>query len=293
MNRDKFLDGELTEERKNRLSGILDALKQKPSDSLSADENLLVSLIGSVLDDALSGVGALISSVASRGYRPEDDDSFCDVVVFVAAVGSKSGMPDCSLFLGDCLVHGRFGLQEDVDKGSVFWNRAMEQGDPRGALRFADFYGSLTDFKKEEIVLRYCIRAVLIKKNAEAFYRVGDFYFDGRVVGKDRAMAEQLYRRSYDLAKEEGRDLIRARAALRLAEAKKEKHARIYDASLALDNSKEVLACYTEAESIIKDCKTISGLLLKPDLERCRKGIKETKGMIDRLEGEEPAKGKA
>lgn len=284
MNREKFLDGAITEERKSWLSGILDSLNRKPADSLSSDENLLDLLIGSVMGDTPSGISTLIPLIASRGYKPEDGDTFCDVIVFAAAVGSKRGMPDCSLFLGDCLVHGRFGLQEDEEKAFAFWDRAMKQGDPRGALRFADFYESLTSFKKEETVFRYIVRAALIGKNAEAFYRIGDFYSEGRVVGKDERMAERLYQRSYDLAKEEERSLTQARAALRLAEAKKDKYPHLDEVLLALDNSKQALAYYTEAESIFSNHKADSDFCLKLDFERCLKGIEETKERLSKLE---------
>lgn len=284
MGRENYLDGELTDERKSWLSGILDSLKRKPSDSLSADENLTALLIGSVLSDTPSGIGSLVPLVASRGYRVEDDEAFCDVIVFSAAFGSKRGISDCSLFLGDCIAHDRFGLQEDAEKGSKYWDRAMKQGDPRGALRLADFFESLTAFKKEETVLRYIVRAALIGKNAEAFYRIGDFYFEGRVVGKDEKMAEALYRRSYDLAKEEGQDLIQACAALRLAEVKKDKYPYLRDVLPALDNSKKVLAYYTEAESIFRDRKADSDFRLKLDFERCLKGIETTKNKLIKLE---------
>ena len=123
----------------------------------------------------------------------------------------------------------------------------MDQGSSKGALKFANYYEYFHIVGEGELVLYYCIQAVLIGESAEAFYRIGDFYYEGRVIERNATMAETLYHRSYDIAKTEGFDLVLARAALRLAESKR---GRLMSQSFSLSEQEEVLAYYTEAEPI-------------------------------------------
>lgn len=280
MDRKKLLDGELTEERKTWLKGILESLNQNPSESLSMDEYLLKVLINSVLGGDSFLIGRVLPAVDPSKHR--NYESICDVIVFAAAVGSELGDSECSLFLGDAMVLGHFSLSPTLSRGSRYWGRAMDQGNPEGALRFADYYEGYCGHRDYETALSYFIRAVLIGDNAEAFYRIGDFYFEGKVVERDTVMAETLYQRGYNFAKEGSRKIDRASAAVRLAEVKRDKGPI---QQLSLDALEEILAYYTEAESIFQDCNADSVLYLKSDFERCRKGISEVEERIDMLKG--------
>lgn len=280
MNRERFLDSELTDERRAWLGGILESINQDSSESPSFDEYLLRILIESVLNEDSFLTGRVLPAV--NPYRHQDPEVVCDVIVFAAALGSELGDSECSLFLGDAKVFGRFGLNAALDRGSWYWGRAMDQGNPEGALRFADYYGSILGHEDYDTALSYYIRAVLIGDNAEAFYRIGDFYFEGKVVERDTVMAETLYQRGYNFAKEGSRKIDRASAAVRLAEVKRDKGPI---QQLSLDALEEILTYYTEAESIFQDCNADSVLYLKSDFERCRKGISEVEERIDMLKG--------
>lgn len=280
MDRERFLDGELTEERKTWLKGVLDSLNQNSSEVPSYDEYLLKILIGSVLSGDSFLMGRVLPAVDPSKHQ--DCESICDVVVFAAAVGSKLGDSECSLFLGDAMVLGHFGLSATLSRGSRYWGQAMDQGNPEGALRFADYYEGYWGHRDYETALSYFIRAALIGDNAEAFYKIGDFYFKGQVVERDTVMAKTLYKRSYDLAKEESHEVDLACAAVRLAETKRGESPI---QQLSLDALEEMLAYYTEAESIFRDRNADSVLYLKSDFERCLKGMSEVEERIDMLKG--------
>lgn len=285
MDRERFLDGKLTKERKTWLQGILDSLNQNSSESPSFDEYLLKILINSVLNEDSFLIGRVLPAVDPNKHQ--DYGSICDVIVFAAAVGSELGDSECSLLLGDAMVLGHLGLNSTLSRGSRYWGRAMDQGNPEGALRFADYYEGYWGHGDYETALSYCIRAALIGDNAEAFYRIGDFYFKGRVVERDTAMAKILYKRSYDLAKEKCHKVDLACAAVRLAEVKRDKSPM---QQLSLDVLEEMLAYYAEAEPIFKDRNADSCSYLKPDIERCLKGMSEVEERIDMLkEGSELA----
>lgn len=281
MDRERFLDGKLTEERKAWLKGILDSLNRNPSESLFFDEYILKILVKAVLNENSFLVGRVLPAVDPNKHQ--DYESICDLIVFAAAVGSELGDSECSLLLGDAMVLGHFGLNSTLSRGSRYWGRAMDQGNPEGALRFADYYEGCWGHRDYETALSYLIRAALIGDNAEAFYRIGDFYFKGRVVERDTAMAKTIYKRSYDLAKEKCHKVDLACAAVRLAEVERGESPI---QQLSLDALEEMLAYYAEAEPIFRDHNADSYSYLKPDIERCLKGMSEVEERIDMLKEE-------
>ncbi|MDO5335012.1 MAG: tetratricopeptide repeat protein [Coriobacteriia bacterium] len=220
MNRLELLDGQLTEERKRWLVGLVThETVIDPIDIMPVRMRYLEILSESILNDD----GSLIEeTLFADGYyfsELDHDPELGDVVIFGLAVASRAGGPRCMLTLGSFYYLGTFGIPQNYHEAASLYASAMELGEPQAAVNLGYCYEfGRTGVTNYEKAFHCYLRAALLANNPEGIYKVGDFYHRGRFVTRDDAMAMMLYRRSYELAEKEQNSGVCAQASFRIAE---------------------------------------------------------------------------
>ncbi len=128
-------------------------------------------------------------------------------------VTQKNG--NCANNLGAAYYMGNI-VEQDYEKAAELYKLAMEWGCYQSIVNLGYIYeyGRLGEPDYVE-AYRYYSLAASLAPGSEAAYKLGDMFARGRFVKKDLKCAVQLWRRSYDLA----RDAVeRAQPAIRIAQ---------------------------------------------------------------------------
>ena len=277
MIREELLDGQLTEERKRWLVGLVthEAIID-PLDIMPVRMRYLEVLAESILNE---DAGLIEDTLFADGFffsEGERDKELGDVVVFALAVASVRGSARCMLTLGSFYYLGTFGVPQNYANAASLYSSAMDLGEPQAAVNLGYVYEyarlGVTDYEK---AFHCYLRAALTAGNPEGIYKVGDFYRTGLFVSADENMAMMLYQRSYDLAEKEQNAGSRAQAAFRIAEMMQNLPLPSDEALL------KMLDLYMEAEIGMRHEVAAGAFYYKSRLELCVARQNEIRNIID------------
>lgn len=277
MNRVELLDGQLTDERKRWLVGLVthEAILD-PLDIMPVRMRYIEVLAESVLNEDACLIEDTLFADGFYFSEGERDEELGDVVIFALAVASTKGSARCMLTLGSFYYLGTFGVPQNYHNAASLYASAMDLGEPQAAVNLGYVYEygrtGVTDYEK---AFHCYLRAALVANSPEGIYKVGDFYNKGRFVSHDENMAMMLYRRSYDLAEKEQNPGCRAQAAFRIAEMMQNLPLPSDEALLSM------LDLYMEAEIGMRREVAAGASYYRPRLELCVKRQQEIRETIE------------